>query len=53
MRFKADKDIMNVLMHLGRKRGRGDGVGGGGSGELVLTTSLWGMFYADDAGVVS
>ena len=28
-------------------------VGGGDSGELVLTTSLWGMFYVDDAGVVS
>ena len=46
--FKADKDIMDVLVHL-RGRGRGEAT----TGEPALATSLWGMLYADDAGVVS
>ena len=33
----------------GRKRGRGEAT----TGEPVLETSLWGMLYAGDAGVVS
>ena len=50
-RFKADRDIMDALMHP-RK------IGGGGSGEATagepgLAMSLWGMLYADDAEVVS
>ena len=32
-----------------RNRGRGEAI----AGELALATSLWGMLYADDAGVVS
>ena len=38
-------------MHL-RKKKRGRG-GGATAEELLLATSLWGMLYADDAGVVS
>ena len=46
---------MNALVHLRNKRGAG---GRGGRGEAtvggsVLATPLWGMLYADDAGVVS
>ena len=52
-RFKADKGIMlHALVHLRKKRGargRGEAI----VGESVLTTPLWGMLYADDAGVVS
>ena len=51
-RFKADKGILNALVHLGKKRGtvrRGEAT----AGESVLATSLWVMLYADDAGVVS
>ena len=50
-RSKADKGIMNALVHLRMKRG----VGGQGEttvGESVLATPLWGMLYADNAGVV-
>ena len=46
------KDIMDALVHLRKKReagGRGEATGG----ESVLATPLWGMLYADDAGVVS
>ena len=39
-RFKADKGIMDALVHLR-------------IGESVLATPLWGMLYADDAGIVS
>ena len=51
-RFKADKDIMDALIHL-RKKGGADGRGQAIAGESVLATPLWGMLYADDAGVVS
>ena len=51
-RFKADKGIIDALAHLRKKRGAG-GRGEATVGELVLATPLWGMLYADDAGVVS
>ena len=51
-RFKADKGIMDALVHLRKKRGAG-GRGEATVGETVLATPLWGMLYADDAGVVS
>ena len=52
MRFKADKGIMEALVCL-RKKGGAGGRGRAAAGELVLATPLWGMLYADDAGVVS
>ena len=52
MRFKADKGIMDALVHLRKKRGPG-GRGETTVGESALATPLWGMLYADDAGVVS
>ena len=51
-RFKADKGIMDALVHLRKKRGTG-GRGEATAGESVLATPLWVMLYADDAGVVS
>ena len=51
-RFKANKGIMNALVHLRNKRGAG-GRGKATTGESVLATPLWGMLYADDARVVS
>ena len=51
-RFKADKGIMDALVDLRKKRGAG-GRGEATVGESVLATPLWGMLYADDAGVVS
>ena len=51
-RFKADKGIMDALVHLRKKRGAG-GRGKATAGESALATPLWGMLYADDAGVVS
>ena len=51
-RFKADRGIMDALVHLRKKRlvgGRGEAT----AGESILATPLWGMLYADDAGVVS
>ena len=51
-RFKADEGIMDVLVHLGKKRGPG-GRGEATAEESVLVTPLWSMHYADDAGVVS
>ena len=51
-RFKSDKGIMDALVDLRKKRGRG-GRGEATAGESVLATPLWGMLYADDAGVVS
>ena len=51
-RFKADHGTMDALVHLGKKRGRG-GRGEATAGESVLATPLWGMLYADNAGVVS
>ena len=50
--FKADEGIMDALVHLRKKRGAG-GQGEATAGESVLATPLWGMLYADDAGVVS
>ena len=51
-RFKADKGIMDALVHLRKKREAGGRVEAT-VGESVLATSLWGTLYADDAGVVS
>ena len=51
-RFKADRGIMDALVHLRKKRGAG-GWGRETIGESALATPLWGMLYADDAGVVS
>ena len=50
-RFKADKGIMDALVHLRKKRGAG-GRGEATVRESVLATPLWGMLYADNAGVV-
>ena len=51
-RFKADKDIMDALVHLRKKRGAWRR-GGATAGEPVLEMPLWGMLYANDAGNVS
>ena len=51
-RFKADKGIMDALVHLRKKTG----VGGRGevtAKDSILATPLWDMLYGDDAGVVS
>ena len=50
-RFKADNDIMDALVHLGKKKGAG-GRGKASAGEPVLATQFRYMLYADDAGVV-
>ena len=51
-RFKADEGIMDAVVHLRKKRGA-ERRGEAAAGESVLATPLWGMLYADDAGVVS
>ena len=51
-RFKAEKDTMDALVHPRKKTGAGRRRVAN-SGEPVLETSLYGMFYADDAGVVA
>ena len=51
-RFKVDKGVMDALVHLRKKR-RARGRGEATVGESALATPLWGMLYADDAGVVS
>ena len=51
-RFKANTDIMDALVHLRGKKGAG-GRGESTTGESGLATPLWGILYADDAGVVS
>ena len=51
-RFKADKGTMDALVHQRNKQGTGQR-GETTIGESALATPLWGMFYADDAGVVS
>ena len=51
-RFKADKGIVDALVHL-RKKSRAGGRGEATAGESVLATPLRSMLYADDAGVVS
>ena len=43
---------MDALVHPRKKRGA-RGRGKATVGESVLATPLWGMLYADDAGVVS
>ena len=48
-RFKADRDIMDALVHPRKKKGAG-GLWKANTGEPVLVTLLWGMSYADDAG---
>ena len=50
-RFKANEGIMNALVHTRKKREAGGREAT--AGESVLATPVWGMFYADDAGVVS
>ena len=50
--FKADKGVVDALVQLRKKRGAG-GRGGATAEESVLATPLWGILYADDAGVVS
>ena len=50
--FKEAKDIMDALVRLRKKKGAG-GRGESTAREPVLATPLWGMLYADDAGVVS
>ena len=52
-RFKADKGIMDALMIKVREKSMAGGRGKETAGESVLATPLWGMLYADDAGVVS
>ena len=42
---------MDALVHLRKKRGAG-GRGEVTVGESALATPLWGMLYADGAGVV-
>ena len=51
-RFKADKGIMDVLVHLRKKRGA-EGRRESTAIESVPPTPLLGMLYADDAGAVS
>ena len=51
-RLKADKGIMDALVNLRKKRGA-VGRGEATVGESALATPLWGILYADDAGVVS
>ena len=52
MRFKADKDIMDALVHPGKNK-RAGGRGKVTTGDTVLATSLWGVLYAENAGVIS
>ena len=51
-RFEAEKGIMDALVGLREKAGAG-GREKKPAEEPVPATSLWGMLYADDAGVVS
>ena len=50
-RFKADKDIMDVLVHF-RKNKVAEGRGEATAGEPVVVPASGGMVYADNAGVV-
>ena len=52
VRTTAQADSRALLVHLRKNKGAG-GWGEATAGEPVLTTPLWGMFYDDDAGVVS
>ena len=51
-RFKANKGVMNALVLRPRKKRGAGGRGEATVGESALATPLWGMLYADDAGVV-
>ena len=51
-RFKVDKGIMDALVYLRKKKRAGEREEAT-VGESVLATPLWGILYADDAGVVS
>ena len=51
-RFKADKGIMDALVHLRETIGAGEREEAT-AGESILASPLWGMLYADAAGVVS
>ena len=51
-RFKADRGIMDALVHLRKKRGA-RGRGEATVRESALATPLWGVLHADIAGVVS
>ena len=51
-RFKANKYIVDAVVHPRKQKGVG-GWEESTAEEPVLETSFWGMFYADDAGVVS
>ena len=51
-RFKADKGIVDALVHLRKKKGA-RGQGEATAGESVLATPLWSMVYADDIEVIS
>ena len=52
-RFKAEKGIMDALVHLRKKKGAG-GLGGVYCRRVTPgAMPLWGMLYADDAEVVS
>ena len=51
-RFKADKDFMDTLVHMKKKKGARGRVEAT-VGESIVATPPWGMLYADDAGVVS
>ena len=53
--YQADHRVplkMDALVHLRKKRRRRSG-GVATSGEPLLTTSVWVILYADDAGVIS
>ena len=51
-RFNADEGNIDALVHLRKKRGAGRRREAN-AGESVFATPLWGMLYADNAGVVS
>ena len=50
--FKADNGIMDALMHLRKKKGAREREEAT-AGKSILATPLWGLLYADDAGIVS
>ena len=50
--FKVDKDIMDALIHLRGKEGAG-GRGEETARTSVLAKRVWGILYADDAGIAS
>ena len=50
--FKADKDIMDALAHLRKNTGAGKR-GKSTAGETALAALLWGVMYAENAGVIS